>query len=119
MRRPITNLKSEISNLKFNTNPRPNIANYELRSVNRDFQSAKHRARITGHEPSPSVRRLRAARGLRARDFAIRLRAAVAVELPDVAHLLDFVQIQVGDQQFILVAAGLRDDFAARIAEIA
>ena len=56
--------------------------------------------------------------GLRARDFAVGFRAAIAIELPGRAHFLDFIEIEIGDEQFVLVAAGLRDDFAARIAEI-
>src|SRR6266567_2330197 len=54
-----------------------------------------------------------------ARDFSVGFRAAVAVELPGVADFLDFVEVQFGDEQFILVAAGLLDDFAAWVAEIA
>src|SRR6266567_7306026 len=52
-------------------------------------------------------------------DFSVGFRAAVAVELPCVADFLNFVEVQFGDEQFILVAAGLLDDFAARVAEIA
>src|SRR5713101_6360444 len=52
-------------------------------------------------------------------DFSVGFRAAVAVELPGVAGFLDFIEIQFGNKQFILVAAGLLDDLAARVAEIA
>src|SRR5258708_21688791 len=52
-------------------------------------------------------------------DFAVRFRAAVAIELPGVANFLNFIEIQLGDEQFVLVAAGLLHDFAARVAEIA
>src|SRR5438552_3953447 len=55
----------------------------------------------------------------RAGDFAVSFRAAVAIELPGVANFLNFIEIQLGDEQFVLVAAGLLDDFAARVAEIA
>src|SRR4029077_8677162 len=65
-----------------------------------------------------SVRRLRAAGRLRARDFAVGFRAAVAVELPGGAHFLDLVEIQIGHEQFILVAAGLRDNLPTWIAEV-
>src|SRR5216684_3540245 len=49
---------------------------------------------------------------------AVRLRTAVAIKLPDLPYFLDHVEIQVGDQHFVFVAAGLGEDFAARIAEI-
>ncbi len=57
-------------------------------------------------------------RRTRACNFSIGLGAAVTVELPRVADLLNFVEVQVGDEELILVAAGLLDDFAARVAEI-
>src|SRR5258708_22436527 len=66
-----------------------------------------------------SVRGFRALRAARAGDFAIRFRTAIAVELPDVAHVFDLVEIQVGHEQFIFVPAGLRHDFPTWIAEIA
>src|SRR5512137_1084311 len=56
---------------------------------------------------------------LRARQLAVRFRAPVAVELPGGAHLVDLFQVEVRDEDFILVAAGLRHDLSARIAEIA
>ena len=49
----------------------------------------------------------------------IRLRAAVAKELPRRADLLDRVEIEVGYQHFVLIAGGLGDDLAARVAEVA
>src|SRR6266705_5851757 len=52
-------------------------------------------------------------------DFSVGFRAAVAVELPGVADFLDYVEVQFGDEPFILVAARLLDDFAAWVAEIA
>ena len=44
---------------------------------------------------------------------------AVAEELPGLAHLGDHVQVEVGGQHLVLVARRLRDDLAARIAEVA
>src|ERR1700676_137498 len=58
-------------------------------------------------------------RRARPRDFAVRLRTAVAIELPGIAHLLNLIQVQVGDEQLVFVAAGLRHNFSARIAEVA
>src|SRR5438445_272381 len=58
-------------------------------------------------------------RRARTRDFAVRLRTSIAIELPGIADLLNFVEIQLGDKQLVFVAAGLCDEFAARIAEIA
>src|SRR3954463_3117187 len=43
---------------------------------------------------------------------------AIAEELPDLAHLADHVEVEVRDYDFIFVAAGLRNDFSPRIAEI-
>src|SRR5882762_8022016 len=54
-----------------------------------------------------------------ARDFSIGFRAAVTVKLPGIADFLNFIEIQFSDQQLILVAAGLLNDFPARVAEIA
>src|SRR5436309_7772228 len=59
------------------------------------------------------------ARLFRARDFAVGFRAAVAEKLPGGAHLIDLLEVEVGDDKLVLVAGGLRDDFAARIAEVA
>src|SRR5437667_12154956 len=58
-------------------------------------------------------------RGERACNFSIGLGAAIAIKLPGVADLLDFIEEQVGDEQLILVAAGLGNNFLARIAKIA
>src|SRR6266478_3058933 len=57
--------------------------------------------------------------GLGAHNFAVGFRTAVAIELPRRAHLLDFIEIQVRDDEFVLIPAGLRDNLAARITEIA
>src|SRR5258708_13224645 len=72
-----------------------------------------------GAARSNLVGRLGIFRRASACDFSVGFRAAVAVELPGVADFLDFVEVQFGDEQFILVAAGLLDDFAAWVAEIA
>jgi hypothetical protein len=32
--------------------------------------------------------------------------------LPDVAHFLDFIEVHVGDDDFVLVTAAFGDDFA-------
>src|SRR5260370_18326305 len=65
------------------------------------------------------VGRLGAFAGAGPRDFSVGFRAAVAIELPGIANSLNLVEIQLGDEQFVLVAAGLFDDFAARVAEVA
>src|SRR5713101_4301629 len=65
------------------------------------------------------VGRLGAFAGAGPRDFAVGFRAAVAIELPGIANFLNFVEIQLGDEQFVFVAAGLLDNFAARVAEVA
>src|SRR3989442_14734326 len=59
------------------------------------------------------------ARLLRARDFAVGFRAAVAEKLPGGAHLIDLFEVEFGDDKLVLVAGGLRNDFAARVAEVA
>src|SRR2546425_6509325 len=66
-----------------------------------------------------SVRGCGASGGLRAGDFAIGFRAPVAIELPGGAHLVDFVQVQLSNKQLVFIAAGLRDDLPARVAEVA
>src|ERR1700716_3249363 len=55
--------------------------------------------------------------GLR-RQRAIRFRTAVAIKLPDLPYFLDHVEIEIGDQHFVFIAAGLGEDLATRIAEI-
>src|SRR5216684_8663387 len=49
---------------------------------------------------------------------AVRLRTPVAIKLPDLPHFLDHLEIEIGDQHFIFIAAGLGEDLAARIAEV-
>ena len=57
--------------------------------------------------------------GVRARgQRLVRVGAAIAEELPGFANLGDRIQIQIGGEHFILVARGLRDDLAARVAEV-
>src|ERR1700682_2929277 len=65
-----------------------------------------------------SVRGRSVFRRPRARDFSVRLRPAIAIELPRIADLLNLLQVQVGHQQFVLIAAGLRHDLSAWIAKI-
>src|SRR5712671_3697934 len=64
------------------------------------------------------VGRLGTLRRAGARDFSVRLRPAVAVKLPSIADFLNFIEIQFRDEQFIFIAAGLLNDFSARVAEI-
>src|ERR1035437_1660609 len=49
----------------------------------------------------------------------IHVGTAVAEELPGVAYFGDHIEIEVGGEDFVLVAARLREDAAARIAEVA
>src|SRR5581483_235859 len=49
----------------------------------------------------------------------ISLRSPVAEELPRVAHLTDHIQVEVGNHERVSIARRLRDDLAARSAEIA
>ena len=52
-------------------------------------------------------------------DRPVAIGTAVAEELPGVADFRDHVQVQVCHHDFISMAAGLRDELAARIAEVA
>ena len=52
------------------------------------------------------------------RQGAIAFRAAVSEELPHLANLGNHVQIKISHHNFILVAAGLRNDLPPRIAEV-
>ena len=47
------------------------------------------------------VGRLGVFSGTSAGDFPIRFGATVAIELPGVADFLDFVEIELGDEQFV------------------
>src|SRR5580704_11360102 len=70
--------------------------------------------------PCVSVRGISGAScGLSTRDIAVGFGAAVAVELPRGADLRDFFEVDVVDEYLVIVATGLRNDFAARIAEVA
>src|SRR4029453_11830975 len=51
--------------------------------------------------------------------FPVGLRPPVAEELPDLADLLNLVEVEVGDNQFFTVARTFGDDLAARGAEVA
>src|SRR5436190_15531910 len=66
----------------------------------------------------PSATRRRQSPVLDIRDRPIRLRPSVSVKLPGVAHLLDQPEIEIGDDEFVLVATGNRDELTARIAEV-
>src|SRR6202162_2454172 len=56
--------------------------------------------------------------GLRG-DRSIAFRPTITEELPDFTNVRDQVQVKVGDHYFVFVPAGLGDNFAARIAEVA
>jgi hypothetical protein len=51
-------------------------------------------------------------------DWAVAFRPSVAEELPHFADFRNHVEVEVRDNHFIFVTAGLGDDFAAGIAEI-
>src|SRR5579862_5501472 len=48
----------------------------------------------------------------------VALGSAVAKELPHFADFGDHLEVEVGDNDFVFIAACLRDNFAARIAEV-
>src|SRR5260221_10986547 len=50
---------------------------------------------------------------------AILIWPAIAVKLPDVAHLAVLLEVEVGHQHLFLFVAGLGDDLAARVDEVA
>src|ERR1700682_709496 len=52
------------------------------------------------------------------RQRAVGFRTPVAIKLPDLPYFLDHVEIEIGDQHFVFIAAGLGEDLAARIAEV-
>src|SRR3954471_17898258 len=56
---------------------------------------------------------------LQSDDPVVRLRTAVAVELPRVADFADLVHVEVGDDESVLIARSHRQHLPARIAEIA
>src|SRR5256885_15190800 len=49
----------------------------------------------------------------------IRLRPAVAVELPGVAHLADLLEVELRGDEGVLVALGDGQELSARVAEVA
>src|SRR5437867_3507418 len=49
----------------------------------------------------------------------VRLGAAVAVELPHVAHLANLIEVQIRDYKLVRITGRLRDYLAARVAEVA
>src|ERR1700688_4417839 len=53
------------------------------------------------------------------RERPIAFGAAIAEELPNFADFRNHVQVEIGHDYFIFVPTGLRDNFAARIAEVA
>src|SRR5687767_10219006 len=56
---------------------------------------------------------------LRPDEVGVRVRSAVAVELPRLAHFLDLVEIHVAHQQLLLVrVAQVADELPAWIAEV-
>src|SRR6185436_257539 len=50
---------------------------------------------------------------------SVHIGTAVAEELPGLADFGNQVEVEVGGEDFVLIAAGLREDSAARVAEIA
>ena len=51
-------------------------------------------------------------------DFVVRLWSTIAIELPNISHLLNDAEVKVSDEQLIVIFACLRDGFAARIHEV-
>src|SRR5271170_7746486 len=52
------------------------------------------------------------------RQRAISFRTPVAIKLPHPSYFLDHIEIEIGHQHLIFVAASLSENLAARIAEI-
>src|SRR5712692_12098373 len=50
--------------------------------------------------------------------IAIRFRPPVTEELPDIAHLLNLIEIQIRDDNFFCVARAFRNELSARRAEV-
>src|SRR5580704_15779321 len=46
-------------------------------------------------------------------EVAIQVGATVAVKLPGLAHLADFIEVEIGGEHFVLRARSLGDDLAA------
>lgn len=55
---------------------------------------------------------------LRCRHLPIKLRHSISEELPRIPQFAYQLEIHVGDDDFVLVAAGLLEDFAARVEEV-
>src|SRR5262249_25355609 len=53
------------------------------------------------------------------RQWPVTIRPAISEELPGLSHFADHVEIEIGDQHFIFIAARLRDNLFARRAEVA
>ena len=51
-------------------------------------------------------------------DVLIGLGPAVTEELPDVAHFLDHVEIQLSHDQFVLITTSFLDDLSTRVTEV-
>ena len=68
---------------------------------------------------SPSVGSFRRAGRLCPRDLAVALRSTVSGELPYSARLLDFVQIQVDDQELASLPSSVPDERAGRTRDAA
>src|ERR1035438_1531507 len=83
--------------------PRMDLLRKSIRSA-QDDTTLKHSVR----RGLPRLRRQR----------SVGFRTTVAIELPNSSDFLDHVEIEIGDQHFIFITTGLRDDLAARIAEI-
>src|SRR5687768_6686977 len=65
-------------------------------------------------------RTAKAREGLRSDEVSVRVRPAVAVELPRLADFLDLVEVHVPDDQLLVVgAAQVADELAPRIDEVA
>src|SRR5439155_22719668 len=50
--------------------------------------------------------------------ISVRFRPAVSKELPNITAFLNFIQIQIRSDDFLFIARALRNDLAARRAEI-
>src|SRR5580765_865514 len=61
---------------------------------------------------------LRATEPSRRYQCRVRVRPPVAVELPDVAHFADLVEVEFGGDQFAAVARSGRDKAAARVVKV-
>ena len=51
-------------------------------------------------------------------DGPILVGPTIAVELPDISHFLDLIEVNFVDEQLILVATGRRKYLPARIADV-